>query len=393
MANCSPMLDRIKQVGLIVESTCGAGGTFVAADFKARVSSATLDVDMSPQEDDTLTATLSPSPVVMGEKLATGKIAMNLVGSGVAANKPECDVALRACGFVSAVINRAPIGAVAGGPFVPGEVVTQATSNATGICTKGTQDGDTHLYVVTTTGTFNATNLITGSISGATATPSAAWAAEGFAYRPTTSAAAETVAYKLEEDGVVRVLKGGTGNATIAAESSMKAKLEVTLNGVADLENFEDAALTSGVSYATTVYPVLDDARCVFDRGVATEITPVLRSVNVDLQNEAVVRKDGNAVGGLIAGKVTKRTPQVMLNLESMLKASYDVYGRMKNATSTTIGFRFTAPDNEVWVFGTNGQIVSAAEGSADGFKTTDPTFRMNRVNGNDEIWIAFTVH
>ena len=55
---CSPLLANVKQLGAIVEATCGSGGSFAAADFKTRISSATIDVDMSPIEDDTLSASL-----------------------------------------------------------------------------------------------------------------------------------------------------------------------------------------------------------------------------------------------------------------------------------------------------------------------------------------------
>lgn len=393
MSRCAPLLDRIKQVGTLIESTCGQGGTFTSAEFGTRISSAQIEVDPSPQEDETLTADLSPSPVVMGEKLATARIAAYLVGSGVAATKPEIDALLRMCGMVSEVVKYIPIGAVAGGPFVPGETVTQATSLATGMCVKGTQNGDTHLFIVERTGTWNNTGVITGSISAATATPTATPTADGFVYHPVASASMETGAIKLEEDGTVKVLVGGMGNFTISAESSMKAKIEFTINGAADLDLFGDAALTAGVTYPDTVYPVLTDARCTLDRGVAAEFTPILRSISLDMQNEATMRKDGNAESGLIASKVTRRVPQNIISVESMLAADYDIYSRMKNATSTTLGYRFTAPDNEVWVFGVNAQIVNPGDGSADGFKTNDITYRMNRTNGNDEIWIAFTVH
>ncbi len=58
-------------------------------------------------------------------------------------------------------------GTVTGGPFVLGEVVTQTTSGATGIVT---DVGVGDLSLTDVTGTFDATNTLTGGTSGATAT-------------------------------------------------------------------------------------------------------------------------------------------------------------------------------------------------------------------------------
>ena len=58
--------------------------------------------------------------------------------------------------------------ALATGTFVQGETVTQATSGATGVVTS-VQTG--YLYVKSTVGTFNTTNLVTGGTSAATMTP------------------------------------------------------------------------------------------------------------------------------------------------------------------------------------------------------------------------------
>jgi len=391
---CNPMLTRIKQSAAIVEAVCGQGGSFTAADFGTRFSSVSLDVDMTPTEDDTIKADLSPSPVTMGEKKAAFKISIPLVGSGVAGTKPEWDVYMQGCATKSEVCKRIPIGEVTGGPFIPGEIVTQAVSLATGICTKGTQDGDTHLFIVEQSGIWAASGLITGSDSAATATGSSAPVADGFAYHPVSrSADQKTIAVQCEEDGAKGVAVGLMGTFTFSANSSEKATLEFTFNGVADLDNFGDAAMTEGVEYFDTVFPILDSARCVLNRGEADEFLPVLRSLSFDMAGTATVRKDGNAAGGLIAAKLTARTPVLTLVPEAMLAADFDIYGKMRSCASINVGFRLTAPDNEIWVFSRKAQIVTNSKADADGFVTYNPALRLCRTNGNDEFWIVSTVH
>lgn len=387
---CSPLLANVKQLGGIIEATCGSGGSFVAADFKTRISSATVDVDMSPIEDDTLTASLSPRPITMGEKKASLKAAAKLVGSGVAGTKPEIDVLLRACAMTSVVVSAISIGAVTGGPFIPGETVTQATSLATGRVMKTCVNGDTKLYITVSSGTFDATNVITGTTSSATATASSVATAAGFAYHPTTASTPETGAFRLEEDGRFKTVNGAAGTFTISADSSGVLKIEFTMNG--KLGEIGDAAITPNVTYADTAFPTFVDARCFLDLGLAGEVQPIVRSVSVDLQGEATLRKDANQTTGLLAGRLTKRTPQIMLTAEAMKKAAFAAFDKMADCDAVTIGFRAVAPDNTVEIWGLNGQLTTIPEGDADGFSTMDLTFRMNGISGDDELWIVFTV-
>ncbi|NLC25493.1 MAG: hypothetical protein GX777_02575, partial [Fastidiosipila sp.] len=51
MSNCDPLLARVKQIGGIIESTCGEGGSFISADFGLRISSLNAAVSMAPIED------------------------------------------------------------------------------------------------------------------------------------------------------------------------------------------------------------------------------------------------------------------------------------------------------------------------------------------------------
>lgn len=72
-------------------------------------------------------------------------------------------------------INTRLVGTVGNGPFTQGEVVTQATSGATGVFDESVGSGASEWTLVFRTGTtqFNATNQVTGADSGATVTPSA----------------------------------------------------------------------------------------------------------------------------------------------------------------------------------------------------------------------------
>lgn len=74
-------------------------------------------------------------------------------------------------------VYKVPVNTNSTGTFRKGEKITQATSGAEGEIIGFMYDYDTpansYLTILTRTGTFNGTNLITGSTSGATITPSA----------------------------------------------------------------------------------------------------------------------------------------------------------------------------------------------------------------------------
>ncbi len=70
-----------------------------------------------------------------------------------------------------AVTSRIYFGVVTGGPFVVGESLSQATSAATAVVS-GVNLSLNFVDVTTVAGTFDATHVVTGGTSGATATPS-----------------------------------------------------------------------------------------------------------------------------------------------------------------------------------------------------------------------------
>jgi hypothetical protein len=391
MSECNPLLSRVKQIGAIVESSCGAGGSFTAADFKFRPSSISAEIEMSPIEDNTLSASLSPRKLAMGEKTITVQLSGKLAGSGVAGTLPEHDVYLRGCGMKSEVMQRIAIGTVTDGPFIPGEVITQATSLATGRVMQACYNGDAYLYFIILSGTWDATHDITGGTSAATATPSAAHSAAGFAYHPITNSQ-ESIAMRVEEDGTYKLAYGAMGSFTISSDSSGPANIEYSFNGKLPVRGWGDAAMTSGITRFDTAYPNFVDAMLVLDRGAVDEATPVVRSISVDLQGEAVVRKDANDASGLISARITGRTPQITVTAETMKASSFDMFKKMADSETVSIGWRWIAPDNKVWLWGTNGQLTASPNGDADGFMTNDLTFRMNGTAGDDELWLVFSI-
>lgn len=389
MTRCAPLLYRKRQLLAKVESSCGVAETLSASDGAIRVTvSPTVDTTASLVEREIARATLSPLPTAVGERTASLKASHELCGSGSASTPPECDTLLRGCFMARVVVSQITIGAITSGPFLRGETVTGGTSLATGRVIKNTANGTTRLLIEVLTGTFQSAEVLTGGTSGATATTSTVASAAGFSYRPTSSSP-ETLTLRNEEDGYQKTIVGAMGSFTLNVESSGFGKIDFDFMGAVD--TYGDQALTSGISYPSTIPPILQSAQLVLDEDEVGEFSPVFRSVSLESGNDVTMRKDGNASSGLIAAIVTGRAPKISISPEMMLASEFDIYNKMFDATAVTLSFAIGSDtNNTVLIFADEAQVESAGDAEQDSVAGLDVTLRLNSQAGDTEYEIVF---
>ena len=387
MTRCAPLRTRVRQMGVKVETTCGVEQSLTAADYKVRATELSADLAVAPIENATLSAFLSPKAMSAGEQTMSGKVSACLVGSGAAATKPEIDQLLQISSMTPTAVMKIAIGAVTNGPFVRGEVVSQAVSLATGKVMLPCTNGDGFIYVIVTSGTFNATGAITGGTSTASATASALAVAAGWRYAPDTSnRSTGTVVFN--EDGYKKTIIGAMADWSISADSSGIAKIDFTISGAKGTH--ADAAMVTGIVPYTTAFPVFRDALFAINRGIIGEFTPIIANVGVSLGNSVSMRKDANSTTGLVASISTARKPKITFAPEAVLAADFDLLGKMSSAATMSVGFRFHAADNDVWVFAQECQIETANEGDREGTQTADVTMNAYSTLGDGEIELVF---
>lgn len=387
MTRCAPLRTRVRQAGVKVEASCGVEETLAAADYKVRATEISMDLAVAPIENGVLSAYLSPKAMGAGEQTCSGKISAYLVGSGAAANKPEIDALLRISSMTSVAVMKIAIGAVTGGPFLRGETVTQATSLAVGRLVLPCVNGDSFMYVTVTSGTFNGTAAITGSSSSAVATASALAVAAGWRYAPDTSNRS-TGTIIVNEDGYKKTAIGAMCDFSISADSSNQAKIDFTITGCKG--TFGDSAMVTGISQYTSAFPLFRDALFTIDRDESGEFTPIVSNVGVQLGNSVSLRKDANSANGMVAAISTARKPKITFSPEAVLAADFDLLGKMSSADTMSIGFRFHASDNDVWVFAQECQIETAPEGDREGTQIADVTMAAYSSAGDGEIELIF---
>jgi len=165
---------------------------FVPAKGSYLVIDPTIEFDL-PRYNRTINrSSLTQLQGLSGIRSGTMRFGLELTGtnSGFTGNArstglatpPQFGLPLRGCGFRQEPLYRFTIGAITGGPFRHGEIVTQTGTSATATVIQDTYTGQTSLWLAAGesasgyedlgNGTaFSPTGALTGGTSGATATP------------------------------------------------------------------------------------------------------------------------------------------------------------------------------------------------------------------------------
>lgn len=187
-----PRIADKKQVSVVVETVTGSPDTAVL-EGAAGLALEVFDVVPSPEveflQQDIAVEGFTKTKQAVGKEAAGIEMKCNMRGSNNGTDLPAIDPYLRSCG-----LRRVTMRSVAGsfatatqpeaGPLRHGELVTQATTLATGIVIKDIYEGAIVMYIYDVTGTSDNTNIWTGESTHAEFTPTAVDVAEGYGYFP-----------------------------------------------------------------------------------------------------------------------------------------------------------------------------------------------------------------
>jgi len=313
------LLQAKRLIAAKIESTEGVAESLASADAKHLVMDDGLDfsTDISMHERNIVQASFSRHSKLAGVELARITCTVELRGSGVAATAPSWDTLLRPCGFGLTVVEKLTHAGITG-TFTHGEAITSSGTGVGRVVAPATSAED--VYVVVTAGTFGDTETVTGGSSGATAVLNAAGAASGNVYEP-ISAAIPSLTVAMFHDGVLKSIKGARGNVRFEGTVGQPGMLVFDFLGV--YEPVTDAALLSGITYESTIPPVLKGATLTFDA-----FAPVCTEYSIDMQNSVNPRESMSSSQGAISSRITGRNPTGTFNPEMDLVANFDFYGR-----------------------------------------------------------------
>lgn len=321
------LLSRKAQIAVELEAVEGTAETLVAADAGMLVYDPEYSLNLGRFQRNPARATLSQLAGIIGAQGAGISWATELKGSGAIATEPAWSDAIQLCGFAKATVSNIDIGAVAGGPFIPGETITGGTSAATGRVVGEVANGDSEIPFVLLSGTWQSGEVATGGTSGATATTSSTIGSDkGFEYRPVSSSVPSgTVG--LYEDGLRKMIHGARGNLTIEANLGEPAFLNFGMSGVYNAET--DTALLSPTYESTVPKAFLNIGATVLSDAAA-----LFTTMNIEMANEIVARESANAAKGILSYLITGRAPTASFNVEKKLVADHDAYGALIAGTT-----------------------------------------------------------
>ena len=224
---------------------------------------------------------------VVGQKAVGIAFTFELLGDGTpfAAAPPRWSKFLEACGMKTVVIQRIGITAVTGGPFRHNETIVQAVSGAVGRVVGDVHNGTTEILIdkASIVAAFDATNIITGDDTGATATADAVNTDEGHAWIPITDVIKQidTLADLTPALAIGNVIEGQTSFARgRVSKASVTGDFEVEyipLRGTFQDGEVLNNLTTAAATIATTATPVREVylqghpiALRIFEDGIAT---------------------------------------------------------------------------------------------------------------------------
>lgn len=380
----APLLMRKAQIAIEEESVEGTAETLVAADAGIRVYEPSFTANIDRFKRTPARTTLSQLAAVVGKQVGEFSFKTELKGSGAVGTIPSFDDALRACGFARSVVESIAVGAVSGGPYVPGETITGGTSGATGRVVG--EGAATPINFVVLSGTFASGEVITGGTSGATSTSSATpTAAQGFEYLPVSSSVpSATIGYYL--DGVRKLLFGARGSVSIEATNGEPVFLSFSFQGV--YGGVADVALLSGVTFETTVPPAF------LNVGASVHgLSAVFGAMTLDIANTIAIRESANATLGVLSAFISGREPTGSIDPEMAIVADHDFYGKLASgATGRLFAEIGSAAGNKVTLGCPLVQYAGVGEGDRDGLALA--TLDLDLISaspdtGDDELQIG----
>jgi len=373
------------------EATPGTAETIVQADVLSRIRNGfTIEPDAEQIDPDEIQATSSSRPLTIGRKLISIGASYQLRGPGDLTTNPTIADKWEAAMFDGLEAETIPIGAITSGPFLAGEIITGATSAATGIILQQTATSATSLPYAVLTGVFQA-EVIDGGESGAQCTSSGPPVAGGYAFRPADSdfdgAAKYHCTAQLRRNGFQWTARGALATLRFPFRNGQPCFVEQTFTG----------ALTSRGTQAlfgVTTYPEESVAVPRFlNAGIVIGSYSPSGVLDFDLtiNNTYEPNEDANdsSADGVKWMDYDKDRPTITLDPDQVPTATYDYFTTFLDGTPFYLEWTLGSAAGAKWTFACREaqfQQVSAGE------RANRPRFPLTiALNGNDNnellIW------
>lgn len=336
---------RLQQIALEIEAVEGTAESVLAADADLVVYDVNFEANIEKVQRSPARRYMTRLDSIVGKQFAKVSFGVEVKGVPALGTAPSYGKALKCCGLQQAAIVTIAIGAITGGPFRPGDVVTGGTSAATGLVIDRYVDGVAALHLVVLTGTFASGEVLTGSLSGATATTSAVvTASKGWNYRPDSSKGSScTISFF--HDGKKKTMYGCRGNVKVTATNAGLVKFAFEFQGIYSAD--ADVAMLDP-TYESTVPVTFLEATLYLDA-----VQPEFTGLELDMGCVLNYVETAQSAKGAKFVRITDRAPVVTLDTYATLVADFDFYGKLASATTSYLRAQVggTSPNKVVLAF------------------------------------------
>lgn len=379
-----PLKTRKKQLAMKAEGTEGVAETLTAGDVVFEVEDLEGQYTPEMQERRPLRSSLSAVPNVVGKEFGpiTGRTELKpaaLATDPLPLERLLLSLGLQAHDAVTIELAGAPTGTFTAGEYITGD------GTGEGLFLR--LDGTTLMYARLSA--FAASEGITGSISGATATVDAAGSETvvGKAYRPDSGDGSSFTSGALM-DGLKWEAFGARGDGSFEVGGTGQiGYVSFTVNG--PMLAPVDQALFSGVTIPK-VKPSTFKGSTVTADGVALCID----SFSLSLNNTVAQRACSDAATGVKSYRITDRRPTLSIDPEVELEATIDFQSKLAGAALFGFYAQIGA-DTEKRVIFAASQAQYTELGNAD--RESLATYAASLLltggghpDGDDEFVIAF---
>ncbi|MEE9609543.1 MAG: hypothetical protein V3U03_17535 [Myxococcota bacterium] len=380
-----PLLTRKKQFALKVESVEGTAETLAAADVVMEVEETEANYTPEMQERDPLRKHLSPKGSVVGIEMGEATGRTETAPGATTTTKPNVDRLLLACGLQVHTARSFLLAGAPAGTFLPGERIT---GDAVGDGFFVRLDTLTVTYVEIVA--FAATEVVTGSISAATATTDAtpALADVGFGYRP-NSVNPDSFTAAVMADGIRKQVFGARAEASLEVGGTGQVGFwAFTMSGA--MTSPVDSVLFAGVTVPDDVPETFKNAAVKTDD--ATELC--VDTFNLALGNTVARRSCSNAATGVKSYRITNRRPVISIDPEAELEATINFFGKFAGGTLFSFYAQIgSTAGKRTIVCAPRVQYQEMPGGDREGIMIYSPTLLCTKgghPDGDDEVLIVF---
>jgi hypothetical protein len=336
------------------EGTPGTAETIVEADVLTRVrNDVRAEPDIEMQDLDEASAVSTFTAAVAGRKMISFPVSYNLRGPGDLTTAPTVADMFEAAVFSGAAAETIAIGAITTGPYVAGEIITQSTSNATGIVLQQIATGTSPIAYIPISGTMVTTETLTGSISGATCTTSAGPVDGGYGWRPNdwedSDGTEHHATCKLFRDGFYWTGRGCLAGWQIVLTNGGPGVVTQNFSGA--WSAYGDAALFGVSAYPedSIIVPKFLNASI----SVGTYQPTGIREVTIDFPNtiEAVEDANDTAGDGILYMDYRRQLPTIRLAVDQVATSTKNYFSELQAGTTQRFECTLGSASGARWTF------------------------------------------